>query len=134
MKKKTKTIKVGTLNRGFTFLRETVNIEARTAELSFSSEEPYERYWGQEILGHKPEECRLERLNNGGALLCDHNTRDQIGVIEKAYIDQDRKGRVTMTGSDSVRSNKVSFCEVLKPTAESAVAATGARGDVRTLS
>ncbi len=106
-KKKTKNVKLKTLFRSATFDRESANREARTIELSFSSEEPYERYFGWEVLGHKPEECRLGRLNNGGALLCDHNTRDQVGVVEKAYIGQDRKGRAMVRFGKSTRSEEV---------------------------
>ena len=65
---------------------ETINEEARTVELSFSSEEPYQRWWGTEILDHKASSVRLGRLNAGGALLMDHNTRDQVGVVERAWI------------------------------------------------
>ena len=31
--------------------------------LSFSSEEPYERFWGTEILDHSPSAVNLTRLN-----------------------------------------------------------------------
>jgi HK97 family phage major capsid protein len=106
-KKKIKNVKVQILYRSATFDRATVNAESRTVELSFSSEEPYERYFGQEILGHKPEECRLARLNNGGALLCDHNTRDQVGVVERAFIGQDRKGRAIVRFGKSTRAEEV---------------------------
>jgi HK97 family phage major capsid protein len=65
---------------------ETINQEARTIELSFSSEEPYQRWWGIEILDHKASSVRLGRLNSGAALLVDHNTRDQVGVVERAWL------------------------------------------------
>jgi len=107
MKKKFKNIKVGTLYRSVTFARETVNADARTVELSFSSEEPYERYFGQEILDHSPASVRLGRLNDGGALLCDHNTRDHVGVIEKAFIGQDRKGRAIVRFGKSARAEEI---------------------------
>lgn len=72
----------------------SIDRESRTVELSFSSEVPYARWWGEEILGHKKTEVRLERLNTGGALLKDHWPFDQIGVIEKAWIDTAaKKGR-----------------------------------------
>lgn len=61
--------------------------ESRTVELSFSSELPYSRWWGEEILGHKKTEVRLERLNAGGPLLKGHWSDLQIGVIEKAWVD-----------------------------------------------
>lgn len=75
-----------------------VNIEARTVELSFSSEIEYERWFGIEILGHDPGECDLSRLNDSAACLWNHNWDDMRGVCEPgtARIDGDRKGRVTV--------------------------------------
>ncbi|MBL8235652.1 MAG: hypothetical protein JNL98_44590, partial [Bryobacterales bacterium] len=39
-----------TLERAFLFEREKIDEETRTVELAFSSEAPYERWWGIEIL------------------------------------------------------------------------------------
>ncbi len=102
---KNKKIKVGTQYRTATV--GDIDLEKRTVELSFSSEEPYERWYGIEILDHSPEAIRLSRLNDGGALLMDHNTRDQIGVIEKAEIGQDRKGRALVRFGKSARAEEV---------------------------
>ena len=103
-----RTIKLGTIDRAAQFDEGTIDADARTVELSFSSEEPYERYWGIEILGHDPNEVRLGRLNNAGALLMDHNTRDQIGVIEKAWIDSaSRKARALVRFGKSVRASEI---------------------------
>ena len=107
MPKSKKNIKIGTQFRSATFARESVNVEARTVELSFSSEEPYDRYFGMEILDHSPTAVRLGRLNAGGALLCDHNTRDQVGVIENATIGTDRKGRAVVRFGKSERAEEV---------------------------
>lgn len=68
------------------------NEENRTVELSFSSEEPYERYWGVEILDHSPTSVDLSRLNNAAPLLFNHNSDCQIGVVESANISSERKG------------------------------------------
>lgn len=79
----------------------------RTIELSFSSEESYERYdWikGEkymEVLDHSPENCDLSRLNNAHPLLLNHDTNNQIGVVEKAFIGPDRKGRAIVRFSKS---------------------------------
>ena len=43
--------------------------EKRTVSLSFSSEDPYERYWGIEILDHSTTSVNMERLNNSAPLL-----------------------------------------------------------------
>ncbi len=85
--------------RIFTFERGEVNEDARTVALSFSSEEPGERWYGFEILDHQPKSVRLARMNDGGALLFNHKTDNHIGTIEPgtARIDTDsRKGRAVV--------------------------------------
>ncbi len=69
---------------------ESVDVENRTATFSFSSEFEGERWWGIEILDHKPTSVRLDRINSGGAFLMDHDRWDQRGVVEKAWIDGKR--------------------------------------------
>lgn len=90
----------------FTLRAEAIDVEARTVELSFSSEEPYERWWGTEILDHADTAIRLGRLNGGGALLMDHNSRDQVGVVERAWISG-KKGRATVRFGRSARAQEV---------------------------
>lgn len=63
----------------------------RTVELSFASEIEVERWYGLEVLEMTPRAAELNRLNNGGALLSDHNTRAQIGRVMKAWIGDDRR-------------------------------------------
>ena len=58
--------------------------------LSFSSEEPYERYWGKEILDHNPAAVDLTRLNTIGVLLFNHNREKVIGKINRAWIENQR--------------------------------------------
>lgn len=85
--------------RGILYREATVSAidqEARTVELSFSSEtETVERWFGIEVLGHGPGECDLTRLNNKAPALWMHDWTDQRGVIlpGTARIDTDRKGR-----------------------------------------
>jgi HK97 family phage major capsid protein len=81
--------------------------EARTVELAFSSEEPYERWWGIEVLDHSPTSIRLARLQQGGAVLMDHDTRDQVGVVESVRIDADRVARAVVRFGRSVRASEV---------------------------
>ena len=76
--------------RTATIDRAAVAAESRTLTLSFSSEEPVERSFGVEILDHAPESCDLSRLNDGGALLLNHDTECQIGVVESAKIENRR--------------------------------------------
>lgn len=87
--------------------RESINTESRTIEISFSSEEPYERYWGNEILDHSDGSVRLDRLNNAGPALVDHDTGELVGVVEKAWIGDDHKGRALVRFSRSVRAEEI---------------------------
>jgi HK97 family phage major capsid protein len=98
-------------HRGFAVERSAVNVEARTVELAFSSEAPYERYWGIEILDHSPKSMRAGRLKSGGALLMDHDTRDQVGVIESVRIDADKVARAVVRFGKSARAEEV-FADV----------------------
>ena len=75
------------LTRTLLFNKATISAGERTAELSFSSEEPYKRWWGKEILDHKPKSVRLKRLKDGGALLVNHDSREHVGVIETVQLD-----------------------------------------------
>jgi HK97 family phage major capsid protein len=60
-------------------------------ELAISSEAPYERWYGIEILGHGEKEIDLSRLADGRhPLLMDHDTRRQVGVLPKAWVDEDK--------------------------------------------
>ena len=58
--------------------------------LSFSSEEPYERFWGTEILDHNPNAVDLSRLNSIGVLLFNHNRDKVLGKINRAWIENQR--------------------------------------------
>jgi HK97 family phage major capsid protein/HK97 family phage prohead protease len=104
----TKTLKPGTKEeRVFQVQRAAVNEDARTIELSFSSEEPYDRWWGREILAHEKKSVRLGRLKRGGPLLCDHDARDHVGVIESVRIDDDLVGRAVVRFGKSARAEEV---------------------------
>lgn len=92
----TRKIKTGTLHRSATFERAAINEESRTVELAFSSEEPYGRWFGTEILDHDTKSIRLGRLKNGGPLLLDHDSRSHVGVIERVDIGPDRVGRAVV--------------------------------------
>ena len=81
------------MSRFAVFQRESVDVEKRTVEVAFSSEEPVERWFGEEVLSHAAGAVDLSRLNDGGAVLFNHGWSDQIGVIERAWIDADKRGR-----------------------------------------
>ena len=103
-----KTIKPGTtVQRAFSIDRAAISADARTVELSFSSETPYERWWGVEVLDNTAPAVRLGRLTAGGPLLMDHDTRDQIGAVESVRIDADRVGRAVVRFGKSARAQEV---------------------------
>lgn len=92
----TRTLKLGPQFRTLDIERRSIDEGNRTIPLAFSSENPVERYWGIEILDHSPGAVRMGRLQNGAPLLCDHDTRCQVGKVEEARIDaKDRMGRAS---------------------------------------
>lgn len=90
------------------FMRaEEIDEESREVEVTFSSETPYERWWGIEVLGHAPGECDLSWMASGRApVLADHDTWTQIGVIRTAFIGRDRKGHSTWRFGKSARAEQ----------------------------
>jgi HK97 family phage major capsid protein len=59
--------------------------------IAISSEEPYQRWFGIEILSHDSAAVDLSRLADGRhPLLLNHCTDDQIGVITSVSLDADR--------------------------------------------
>ena len=106
-----KMIKTGVLSRHLTFEREHYDEEERSVTLSFSSEEPVERWFGNEVLLHSPESVDLGRLNSRAALLWNHNPDDQIGVVETASIENGR-GVAKVRFSKSERGQEM-FADVL---------------------
>lgn len=76
--------------RSFDLDRAAIDEAKRTIALSFSSELPVERWFGMEILDHSPKSVDLSRLNNGAALLLNHERANHVGVVESAKIDSKR--------------------------------------------
>lgn len=83
------------------------DVEKRTVELAFSSETPVRQWFGYEILDHSPGAISMERMNNGAALLVDHNWSDQVGVVESVTIGADRKGRAVVRFGRSARAQEI---------------------------
>lgn len=77
------------------YCRETtidhVDTDSRTVELSFSSETPYGRWFGDEILCHDEECINLERFKNGlGTVLFNHDRDAVVGHVEKVWLEDNR--------------------------------------------
>lgn len=74
-------------------------------EFTFSSEQPVERYFGMEVLSHGPDAMNMERLNSGAApWLWNHNPEVVLGVVERAWMGDDRRGRVRTRWSPNTRT------------------------------
>jgi len=75
-------------------------------DMSFSSEEPVERWFGDEILDHSADCIDMSRAANGLAYLVDHNTGDQVGIIE-GLRSENKKLRGIVRFSRSQRAQDV---------------------------
>ena len=104
---KRKTIEATSFHRGFDLDRSAISVDERTVDLAFSSEEPVERWFGNEILDHSEASVDLGRLQSGGAVLVDHDHSDHVGVVETANIDSDRVGRAKVRFGQSGRANEI---------------------------
>ena len=66
--------------------------ENRRVKIGVSSEEPVERSFGMEVLGHSADDINMEFISSGVApLLLDHDMTKQIGVIEEFKLDETAK-------------------------------------------
>lgn len=80
--------------------------EERTMEFSFSSEFPVQRYFGNEVLSHDRSAVDLSRLQDGAPLLFNHDPSKVIGVVERAWLDGEKK-----RGMVSVKFSRNSFAQ-----------------------
>lgn len=87
--------------------REMVIGEDRTIEFPFSSEEPVARWFGDEILSHEKSAADLTRLNDGAPLLFNHNMDDYIGVVEKAWIGDDKRAYARVRFATHERAQQI---------------------------
>lgn len=79
----------------------------RTVELTFSSEAPYERWFGPEILCHDEECVNLDRFNDGlGTLLFNHDRGVVVGHIEDVWIE-DNRGKAIVRFDEDDESDKI---------------------------
>ena len=89
----------------------SIDKENRTVEFSFSSEFPVMRHdWDlgrfYEILDHSSEAVDLTRLKAGAPILNEHYS-DQIGVVEDAWIADDKRGYIKARYSKNKRADEI---------------------------
>lgn len=77
----------GVLYRDMTFDETSIDKDSGQVRLSVSSDKPYERHFGTEILDHSPGSIRLDRFNKGAPLLFNHNPDAHIGRVLSASTD-----------------------------------------------
>lgn len=101
-----KSVNLGVISRNAEIRKSKIDAENRTVELTFSSEEPYERWFGMEILSHKSDHVDMSFIASGNApFLAGHNREDVLGVIEKAWL-QEGVGRAQVRFGKSDRANE----------------------------
>lgn len=79
--------------------------EAGPITFSVSSETPYLRDFGYEVLSHSPKAVDLTRLNTKAAVFVDHGG-DQVGVVKRAWLE-DKKIRVEVRFSPNPRGQEI---------------------------
>lgn len=80
--------------------------DERVVELSFSSETPYERWFGTEILDHSDGCVDLARLQTIGCTLFNHNRDYVIGRVVEAWIENGR-GKAKVKFDNDAEAEKV---------------------------
>lgn len=75
-------------------------------EISFSSEEPVDRWFGWEILSHAEGACDLSRLQEIGTVLFSHDPEEPIGRIDKVWIEG-RRGKALISFDDDEKSQRI---------------------------
>lgn len=78
--------------------------EEKKLTFSFSSEQPVERWFGKEVLDHTAPD--FSRLNNGAALLFNHDVDKHIGIVESAWVENGRGYATVRFGENDLAKEK----------------------------
>lgn len=85
--------------------------DERTFRLSFSSEEPYNRWFGPEILDHTDGCVDFSRLNSNPVVLFNHNRDVILGRINRAWVENGRgEAEITFDADDEAEK----ICQKVK--------------------
>ena len=95
------------LFRDARFERKSINVEQRTAQVAFASEQPCARFNEDEIIGLEDDEYDFDRLQDGGPLLLGHDDGQQVGVVEKVWVGTDKVARAVVRFSRSALGEEV---------------------------
>jgi len=85
--------------------------DARYVDLSFSSETPYMRWFGNEVLLHGEDNVDLTRLEAMGSGLLNHNPNQIVGRISDVRLGGDRRGYARFHFDDDETGN-MAFAKV----------------------
>ena len=83
----------------------SVTAEDGKFNVAFASGEPVERWGFMETLDMKG--IKLDRINDGGSLLINHNRQDYVGVIEQAVLGDDLIARAICRFGSSDRAKQI---------------------------
>ena len=81
---------------------ESTDAKKDTLTLSFSSETPVQRTFGMEVLSHEDSAVDLTRFNDSAPVLWSHDPTQQIGVINRAWVEN-KKGYAEIKWGNSVK-------------------------------
>ncbi len=110
--------KEGMLYRELSIEKDSIVKEERAVELSFSSDTPYQRFdffndeLYDEVLSHEEKAVNLQRLQEIGTVLFNHNSNAPIGGIERVWIEGGR-GKAIVRFDEDPESEKI-YQKVLK--------------------
>lgn len=90
--------------RHFEIERTAINEKERSIDISFSSEEPVSRWFGQEILLHKSENIDFSRIKKTGSLLLNHDPDRILGSVSNVRLENG-KSRAVITFDDDLDGN-----------------------------
>ncbi len=94
-------MKLGVVYRGVNVSASNLNTNKRTLDLIFSSADPIRQSFGKEVLSHDPGAVDLSRMAAAAPMLWNQDVNELIGVVESAYIGNDKRGHATVRFSSS---------------------------------
>jgi HK97 family phage major capsid protein/HK97 family phage prohead protease len=98
------------------FERAAEDKKGRTYTFPFSSEFGVARSFGNEVLSHEAGSANLARLNDSAPLLWNHDPNKVVGVVERAWIDEQSK-----RGYSTVRFSRNAFAQEIQADVEDGV-------------
>lgn len=84
-------------------------------DMAFASDEPYDRWWGTEVLEISDKAIRMGRLNDGAPILYNHDWDDLRGVHIAGSIKADKdgvlRGKVRLTSATQAGRDGIALVE-----------------------